>query len=139
MAKTLTLVFLVDFVILPSLISLCGQVDRVRLLLVLACVGNREAERRSEGIQDTPTTLGSGANVWLVDELSPAVSQLRMLDGNKRGGRQNGNDTHHDTKTRLNYHTRSNANPQDRVVCRSVITAVLCRPNNFYAGQCFLL
>ena len=30
-----------------------------------------------------------------------------MLDGNKRGGRQNGNDTYHDTKTRLNYRTLS--------------------------------
>jgi len=29
------------------------------------------------------------------------------LDGNKRGGCQNGNDTHYDTKTRLNYRTRS--------------------------------
>ena len=46
-------------------------------------------------------------NIWLVDELSTVMSKLRMLDGNKRGGRQNGNDTHHDTKTRLNYRTRS--------------------------------
>ena len=87
---------------------LCGQVDRVRLQLVLACFGNRETERRSERFQDTATTLGSGANIGLVDELSTVVSKLRMLDGNKRGGRQNGNDTHYDTKTRLNYPTRSN-------------------------------
>ena len=88
--------------------TICGKVDRVRLLLVLACVGDREAERRSERIQDTATTLGGGKNIWLVDELSTVMSQLRMLDGNKRGGRQNGNDTYHDTKTRLNYRTLSN-------------------------------